>query len=294
MKIRIGTRGSVLALWQANWVGAALEKLGISTELVLIKTGGDLNQTDRIAELGVQGVFTKEIQRKLLDGEVDLAVHSLKDLPSGPVEGLKLAAVPERAFPFDAFLSPKFATIEELPENAVIGTGSVRRMTQIVYRFGNKFQIRDIRGNLDTRLGRLESGEYDAIIIAEAGLARLGLSDKIRQTLAPPLFLPAIGQGALGLEIRANDEKTVKALAPLDHADTHIAVAAERAFLHAMQGGCSSPIAALGIVANGKVRLHGRVLAKDGSKMFENTLEGPIEMAENMAVKLAENLPKPE
>lgn len=294
MKIRIGTRGSTLALWQANWVADALAKLGISTEIIQVKTGGDLNQTDRIAEIGVQGVFTKEIQRKLLEREIDLAVHSLKDLPSAPVEGLNLAVVPKRESPFDAFISPKYASFEKLPENAVIGTGSIRRRTQIIFRFGDKFRINDIRGNLETRLGRLESGEYDVVILAQAGLARLGLAGHIRQNLRPPLFLPAIGQGALGLEIRSEDKTTAELIAPLDHQETHLAVAAERSFLFTMQGGCSSPIAAFAEIINGKIRLHGRVLSKDGREMHEDILEGPKDEAENIGRELAAKLPKPE
>lgn len=270
--LRIGTRGSDLARWQANWVAARLSELGKNVEIIVIQTSGDRVQDESIANIGAQGVFTKEIQRALLAGEVDLAVHSLKDLPTDPVEGLILGAVPKRGPHRDVFLADKAATLNELPKGSRIGTGSLRRRTQIVNRFGTIFQIEEIRGNVETRLRKLDEGQYDALILAEAGLFRLGFSDRIRSVLEPPFFLPAVGQGALGLEIRADDRETARKIAPISDPATFAAVSAERAMLRTLQGGCIAPIAALGIVQDDVLTLYGRILSLDGTTMFEATL----------------------
>lgn len=279
--IRLGTRGSKLARWQADWVAGHLRRAGEAVDVVVVSTQGDRNQNDAIVNIGAQGVFTKEIQRALLRGEIDLAVHSLKDLPTEDVEGLALAAVPLRASSRDAFLSHRAGTLEELSEGARIGTGSLRRKTQIVYRYADRFRLEEIRGNVETRLRRLDEGEYDALILAEAGLARLGHADRIRSFLEPPDFLPAVGQGALGLEIRANDLSLARRLeaAALRDRDSFAAALAERAFLKTLQGGCIAPIAALGSVieADSRLRLHGRILSLDGKIRFEDVLESPLE-----------------
>ncbi|MCL2742561.1 MAG: hydroxymethylbilane synthase [Planctomycetaceae bacterium] len=291
MTIRIGTRGSVLARWQAEWCVAQLKQRGIETELVIIQTKGDVVQDKPLAGFGGQGVFTKEIQRALLENEADLAVHSLKDLPTQPVVGLTLAAVPKRASYYDVFVSNTFDGLQTLPAGAKIGTGSLRRKTQILYNFGDKFIIEDIRGNVETRLRKLDEGQYDALILAEAGLERLGLGNRIRSRLEPPFFLPAIGQGALGLEIRTDDKHTAALIAPLSDKKSFLEVSAERAFLRTLQAGCSSPTAALALFNGEELVLHGRILSPDGRKMLERITSGTLlRHAETLGIQLAEEL----
>jgi hydroxymethylbilane synthase len=267
--VRLGTRGSVLARWQANWTAEQLRAQGTAVEIVVIQTSGDRIQNESIINIGAQGVFTKEIQRALLDNKIDIAVHSLKDLPTDRVAGLTLAAVPMRESYRDAFVSLCAKNIEDLPKGARIGTGSLRRKTQILHHFGDEYRVEDIRGNVETRLRKLEQGEYDALILAEAGLKRLGFSHVIRSVLEPPFFLPAVGQGALGWEIRSDEEQMAALLQPFCDLPTFAAVRAERAMLRELQGGCSAPIAALGTVRNSTLTLHGRLLSLDGKQMFE-------------------------
>ena len=289
--IRLGTRGSVLARWQADWTANALRKHGCGVEIVVITTTGDLKQDGPIANIGAPGVFTKELQRALLDETIDVAVHSLKDLPTEPVDGLSLGAVPKRGPHRDVFVSNTAKAIDELPRNGVIGTGSLRRKTQILYRFGGRFRIEDVRGNVETRLRKLDEGRIDALILAEAGLTRLGFSDRITSFLEPPEFLPAVGQGALGLEVRRGDTETATAIAPLNDPATFAAVLAERAMLRRLQGGCIAPIGAFGIVGNEQFTLRGRILALDGSKMFDQTATAtPSEPPEPLGIRLAESL----
>jgi hydroxymethylbilane synthase len=289
--LRLGTRGSVLARWQANWTAEQLQAHRIATEIVVLQTSGDMVQHESIVQIGAQGVFTKEIQSALLDNKIDIAVHSLKDLPTENVAGLSLAAVPKRASYRDAFVSLIAERIEDLPTNARIGTGSMRRKTQVLHHFGNKYRIEDIRGNVETRLRKLEQGEYDALILAEAGLNRLGLADSIRSTLEPPFFLPAIGQGALGWEIRTKDQYIAELLQPLNDIPSFAAVQAERAMLRELQGGCSAPIAALGTVKDSTLTLHGRILSPDGKSMFDATLSSPLsEDAELLGISVARQL----
>jgi hydroxymethylbilane synthase len=271
MTIRLGTRGSVLARWQTHWCVNLLKEKKIDSEVVVIETSGDRIQHQSIVNIGAQGVFTKEIQQALFCGEIDVAVHSLKDLPTEPVAGLMLASVPQRGAYRDAFLSRRATAIDELPKGSRIGTGSLRRKTQIVYRFGDKFQIDEIRGNIETRLRKLDQGEYDALILAEAGLIRLGYSERICSFLELPFFLPAVGQGAIGLEIRIDDHRTAEQIAFLCDAATFTAVQAERAMLQKLQGGCIAPIAALGRVEGKTLILHGRILSPDGKTMLETT-----------------------
>ncbi|MDR3233545.1 MAG: hydroxymethylbilane synthase [Planctomycetaceae bacterium] len=294
-KIRLGTRGSLLARRQADWTAAQLLALGIETELIVIQTSGDTEQNRSIINIGAQGVFTKEIQRALLDGKIDLAVHSLKDLPTDPVDGLKLAAVPKRESYKDAFISLKAETLDGLPKKSRIGTGSLRRKTQLLHKYADRFLIDDIRGNVETRLRKLENGDYDAVILAEAGLKRLGFGDQIRSFLEPPDFFPAVGQGALGLETRA-DDAAAETAALLSDRDTFIAVSAERAFLRTLQGGCSAPIAALAAVKDGILTLHGRVLTLDGKMCYDKTqpvsadAEWTAETSETLGKTVAEFL----
>jgi hydroxymethylbilane synthase len=279
MPLRLGTRASALARWQANWVAAQLRQRGIDVQLTPITTTGD-RQLGTIEAIGAQGVFTKEIQLALLDGHVDLAVHSLKDMPTLAAPGLCLAAVPERAEAGDVLVSAQAASLADLPQGAAIGTGSLRRRAQLIH-FRRDLQMKDIRGNIDTRLRKLRgdpsdfrSGEnrtapYDALVLAEAGLRRLGLEAHITQKLPFEIVLPAPGQGALALEIRSDDEPTRRLVAQLDHAPTHAAVVAERAMLAALQGGCLAPVAALGRVDGDRLTLIGRVLSADGVRRIE-------------------------
>ena len=274
--LRLGTRGSTLARWQANWTAEQLRSQGIAVEIIVIQTSGDLVQNEAIVNIGAQGVFTKEIQRALLESKIDLAVHSLKDLPTEEITGLSLVAVPKRESYRDAFVSLIAERIEDLPADSRIGTGSLRRKTQILHHFGDKYRVEDIRGNVETRLRKLEQGEYDALILAEAGLVRLGLAEAIRSFLEPPIFLPAIGQGALGWEIRSDDWQTAEWLQPLNDESTFAAVRAERAMLRELQGGCSAPIAALGTVKGSVLTLHGRVLSLDGKEMVDAVQSVPL------------------
>ncbi len=266
--IRLGTRASALARWQADWVAARLKALGLVVELVPITTTGDRRQSGPIGALGGQGVFTKEIQHALLECRIDLAVHSLKDLPTEPIAGLVLAAVPERESVRDVLICRESPSLAELPRGARIGSGSLRRQAQLLHHRPD-LNLADIRGNVDTRLAKLDAGQYDAIVLAEAGLNRLGLAGRITERITPQVMLPAVGQGALGLETRTDDEATRTALLPLDHPETHAAVLAERAMLAALHGGCLAPIAAWGRLEADHLVLTGRVLSVDGAEQVE-------------------------
>ncbi len=248
--LRLGTRPSALALWQANWTRDALEANGVPVEIVKIHTKGDVDRNSAIVNLGAQGVFTKEIQRALLLGEIDLAVHSLKDLPVERIDGLRLTAVPVRADFRDAFVSNRFATLDELPPGAVVATSSMRRQSQLLRRSNGAWDVRPVRGNVETRLKKLDDGEFDAMILASAGLNRLGFGSRIRHFLERPDFLPAVGQGALGLETRADDAETIARVAPLADEATFLSVLAERSLLATLQGGCLVPIGALGSLSS--------------------------------------------
>ena len=248
--LRLGTRPSALALWQANWTRDALEANGVPVEIVKIHTKGDVDRNSAIVNLGAQGVFTKEIQRALLLGEIDLAVHSLKDLPVERIDGLRLTAVPVRADFRDAFVSNRFATLDELPSGAVVATSSMRRQSQLLRRSNGAWDVRPVRGNVETRLKKLDDGEFDAMILASAGLNRLGFGSRIRHFLERPDFLPAVGQGALGLETRADDAETIARVAPLADEATFLSVLAERSLLATLQGGCLVPIGALGSLSS--------------------------------------------
>ena len=289
--VRLGTRGSTLARWQANWTAEQLNAQGIAAEIVVIQTSGDLIQGESIVNIGAQGVFTKEIQHALLDNKIDIAIHSLKDLPTEYVSGLSLIAVPKRESYRDAFISLIAENIDDLPQDSRIGTGSLRRKTQVLHHFSNKYQVEDIRGNVETRLRKLEQGKYDALILAEAGLLRLGFADSIRSYLEPPFFLPAIGQGALGWEIRTADTQMAELLQPLNDVATWTAVLAERAMLRELRGGCSAPIAALGTVNNSTLTLHGRILSPDGKQMFDRVQSAPLtDDPELLGVSVAQDL----
>jgi hydroxymethylbilane synthase len=262
-RIRIGTRASALALWQANFVAGELRSRGRVVEVIHIKTQGDV-AVGPLGSIGGQGLFTKELQRALLDNSIDLAVHSLKDLPTDDVPGLLLAAVPTRAAAGDVLVSNAFTSLETLPPRAHIGTGSARRKTQLLFH-QRHWKVSDIRGNVDTRLRKLDEGQYDAIILAEAGLRRLGFDERIAEVISKSVMLPAVGQGALGLECRADDTATRESLAQLDDAATHAAVIAERALLKTLRGGCLAPIGAWARVEGDRLQLDAVVLNAAGT-----------------------------
>lgn len=263
--LRIGTRGSQLARWQAEWVAEQLRREGQDVELVEIATRGDIEQARSIEEIGTRGVFTKAIQRALLAGDVDLGVHSLKDLPTDPVEGLMLGAVSQRESPADVLVSNIAASLEILPNGARVGTGSLRRQAQLRY-LRPDLQIREIRGNVDTRLRKLDEGQFDAIVLAEAGLRRLGLIERIAQVLPLDVMLPAVGQGALAIECRADDQATRRVVAALGDPASHAAVVAERALLSRLRGGCMAPVGALGRIDGDELQLTAVVLSADGAR----------------------------
>jgi hydroxymethylbilane synthase len=289
LRIRLGTRASLLAQWQANWVAARLRELGVEVELVPVVTSGDQQQQTPFGGGGDTGWFTKEIQQELLAGRIDLAVHSLKDLPTAEVPGLALAAVPERAPVGDALVSTKHHSLDDLPPGAVVGTGSLRRRAQLLH-VRPDLRTSEIRGNVDTRLKKLDRGDYDAILLAEAGLRRLGFGDRITQVLPLSLALPAVGQGALGLETRDDDEAVRQAVAALDHAESHQSVLAERAMLSALRGGCLAPIAAHARVEAGRLRLTGRVLSLDGTRNLEAEYTAEPAHAAILGRQVAEDL----
>jgi hydroxymethylbilane synthase len=253
-----------LARWQADWVAAQLSARGVDVELIPITTRGDASKRDTISDLGSPGVFTKELQRALLDAHIDLAVHSLKDLPTDAVDGLVLSAVPQRESPLDVLVSRAGESLDALPAAAVIGTGSLRRRAQLLHR-RTDFLMKDIRGNVDTRLQKLAAGQFDALVLAHAGLKRLGLEGQITQILPYEIMLPAVGQGALAIEARCDDNATLALLEPLDHPPTHQAVLAERTLLATLLGGCLAPVGGVArLDSQGKLRLDAVVLSPDG------------------------------
>lgn len=286
--VRIGTRGSPLALWQANHVRDLLRPWA-EPVLVEIQTSGDRIRDLPLAQIGGQGVFTKEIQRALLEGRVDVAVHSLKDLPTLAVEGLMLAAVPPRGPTGDVLVSCRYRRFEDLPNAAVVATSSLRRRAQVLYR-RPELRLVDIRGNVETRLRKLREQDLDATILAQAGLERLGLGGTIAEVLDSSWMLPAVGQGALGLECRADDPLHRQLLGRLDHRPTHQAVLAERAFLRALGGGCQVPIGAHAQVGGDRLTLRGVVLSADGRRRVAGEMAGPPAGAEEIGQQLAQEL----
>jgi hydroxymethylbilane synthase len=287
-RLRLGTRGSALARWQAQWVADRLAERGVEVELVPITTRGDTSQGqgDAIGNLGSPGVFTKELQRALLDERIDLAVHSLKDLPTDVVAGLVLAAVPQRESPRDVLISPH-GTLDKLPAGATVGTGSLRRRAQLLHARAD-LQMRDIRGNVDTRLAKLAAGEFDAIVLAEAGLLRLGLEKHATQRFDPTVILPAVGQGALGIETREADPHTRALVEQLNDSQTHAAVLAERALLAGLRGGCLAPVGAWARAASaGRLRLDAVVLSADGTQRLAHDDEDDVTEAEALGARVA-------
>ena len=292
MKIlKIATRQSPLALWQAEHIRARLEALhaDLKVELVTFVTQGDKILDTPLAKIGGKGLFVKELEAALLDGRADLAVHSMKDVPMALPEGLSLAVICEREDPLDAFVSNTYNSFDELPQDAKVGTSSLRRKTQILKQRPD-LNIIDLRGNVGTRLSKLDSGLYDAIILASAGLKRLGLAERIRHTLQPEISLPAVGQGALGLECRATDQGVLDLILPLLHAETDVCVRAERAFNAYLEGGCQVPIAGYATLNQGQLHIEGRVGSVDGVTLLKVQLSGAPEQAEQLGVSLAQKL----
>ncbi|MFM7833683.1 MAG: hydroxymethylbilane synthase [Planctomycetaceae bacterium] len=293
--LRIATRKSPLALWQANYTAERLRLLPAQplVELVPIVTSGDTNQTDALRQFGGTGVFTREVQKAVLDGRADLAVHSLKDLPTQSTEGLALACVPERAPRCDALLLPAggaaITDLLELPQAAKVGTGSPRRQAQLLHHRPD-LQLSEIRGNVDTRLRKLDEGQYDAIILAEAGLGRLGLAARISLLLSPPTVFPAVSQGALGIEAREDDGVTLDLLAQLTCPVAMAEIQAERALLRTLRAGCHAPLGVWCSIADQQLTLTGVLLSHDGSTRLEQSASGNSADAEAIGRKVADLL----
>ncbi|MFC6052987.1 hydroxymethylbilane synthase [Acinetobacter sp. Ac_877] len=289
--LKIATRQSPLALWQAEHIRARLEALhaGLTVELVTFVTQGDKILDTPLAKIGGKGLFVKELEAALLDGRADLAVHSMKDVPMALPEGLTLAVICEREDPLDAFVSNTYASFDDLPEGAKVGTSSLRRKCQIL-KARPDLEIIDLRGNVGTRLSKLDAGNYDAIILASAGLKRLELADRIRHTLDPLVSLPAVGQGALGLECREDDQSVLDLILPLLHDESNVCVRAERAFNAYLEGGCQVPIAGYATLKNGQIHIEGRVGSVDGETLLQVNLNGQPEDAEKLGVQLAQEL----
>jgi hydroxymethylbilane synthase len=281
----IASRGSQLALWQARWVSAQLTALGHECRIEIVKTTGDKITDVPLAKVGTKGLFTKEIEEALLDGRADLAVHSLKDLPTELPEGLVLAAVPEREDPRDAVVGKRLA---DLPAGARVGTSSLRRSAQL-RKLRPDLTIESVRGNLDTRLRKLDEGQYDAILLAAAGLKRLGWGDRIAEILPAETMCSAVGQGALAIETRASGAG-FDAVQAMDHADTHAAVLAERGVLSALGGGCQVPIGAHATVEGGRLRLLGVVASPDGDEVIRGAASGAASAAESLGRALGNEL----
>ena len=290
-KIVIGTRGSKLALWQANWVKSEIEKRnpGLEVELQKIKTTGDKILDVPLARVGGKGLFVKEIEEALLEKRVQLAVHSMKDVPTELPKELHLRAITKREDPRDVVFSRTGLRLLDLPKGAKIGTSSLRRQAQILHMRPD-FQIMHLRGNLDTRIRKLDEGHFDAIILAGAGVKRLGFTERITEFLSPEVSLPAIGQGALGIETRRDDGFINDLIAFLDHPETSSAVRAERALLKRLEGGCQVPIAAYATLDGDTLRLTGLVASTDGKTFVKDAASGNRDKAEEIGTNLAEKL----
>jgi hydroxymethylbilane synthase len=289
--LRIGTRASLLAVTQSTWVKKQIEQQypGTQVDLVTIITKGDKILDVPLAKVGGKGLFVKEIEDALLDERIDIAVHSMKDVPAELPSGLHVAIIPQREEAVDAFISNRYPSLAALPQGAVLGTSSLRRKAQLM-ALRPDLCIQDLRGNLDTRLGKLDKGDYDAIILAAAGLNRLKMQDRITALFSPEDMLPAIGQGALGIELRQEDKELLAALQFLHHADTAAAVAAERAFLLRLEGGCQVPIGGFATLVGDTVQLTGLIAALDGQTVFKEHANGPRTAATVLGTRLADSL----
>ena len=289
--IRIATRKSPLALWQAEFVKAELEKFnpGLTVELVPMSTKGDKILDTPLAKVGGKGLFVKELEVAMLEGRADIAVHSMKDVPMEFPSGLGLAVVCEREDPHDALVSNRYSSIDQLPDGAIVGTSSLRRQCQLKAHRPD-LVIRDLRGNLGTRLSKLDEGQYDAIILAAAGLIRLEMPERIKQRIATDFILPAGGQGAVGIECRSDDQQTLQLIAPLNHAETATRVTAERAVNHRLQGGCQVPIGAFATVDGDQINIQALVGSLDGEQIIQRQIIGPKKDAAELGKFVAEQL----
>ena len=294
-RLRIGTRGSKLALWQANYVAEALHRLhGVETELIRIRTSGDRMQSAPVAQIneqigvesGRKGIFIKELEEALLGGTIDLAVHSMKDVPTEIPDDLGFAAITRREDPRDCLISRTGRALKHLPTGARIGTSSLRRQAQIRHQRPD-LEVADLRGNVDTRLKKLDAGEFDAIVLAMAGVNRLGLASRITQVLGEDLMIPAVGQGALGIETRADDQSTTELVSELDDTATRACVTAERALLQSLQGGCQVPLGAIGVIRGDELRLDAGVFSAAGSEYVRRSENGRPEKAHEIGIRLA-------
>jgi hydroxymethylbilane synthase len=285
--LRLGTRKSKLALWQANFVKEKLEALGCKVELVPITTTGDKILDTPLAKIGGKGLFVKEIENALLAGEIDLAVHSLKDVPITIPKGLTLSAITEREEPYDVLISRNGKKLEELPSGAVVGTSSLRRQVQIKRR-RRDLKVEILRGNVDTRLRKLKEGLYDAIVLAYAGVKRMGLSGEISQVLED--FIPAVGQGSLAIETRAEDERVINFVKVLNHEESWLRAVCERAFLRELQGGCQVPIGAYAWIEGDRIKIKGFISDLEGERFLEGYEEGGLQEAEEVGKRLAQRL----
>ncbi len=289
--IRIATRKSPLAMWQAEHVAARLREAhpGLEVELLGMSTQGDKILDTPLAKIGGKGLFVKELEQGMLAGTADIAVHSMKDVPVELPEGLHLPVILQREDPRDAFVSNNFTGVEELPEGARVGTASLRRQCQLSERRPD-LKIAPLRGNVNTRLRKLDEGEFDAIILASAGLKRLGFSERITAYLDAGQSLPAIGQGAVGIECRSDDDRVNALIAPLHHADTAVCVSAERAMNQRLMGGCQVPIGGFAVLEGGRLHLRGLVGEPDGSRVIRAEITGPAADSELLGTELAEEL----
>jgi len=292
-KIIIGSRGSQLALWQANWVKTELEYLynNIDINIRVITTSGDKIQDVPLANIGGKGLFVKEIEEALLAKEIDLAVHSMKDVPMELPAELGISVITKRENPLDALISYKGEILSNLPNGATIGTSSLRRSSQLL-KYRADFKILPLRGNVDTRLRKVKEGNYDAILLASAGLNRLGWANRITEEISHEILLPAMGQGALGIETRLGDTKTYDLISPLNHNKTHYAVSAERALVTKLNGSCQVPIGAYGKVENGLIILKGLVASLDGKTIYKSEKIGPVDDGIKVGQELGNQLLK--
>ena len=292
-EIIVGTRDSQLALWQANWVVDRLRKSnpGYTFRIQGIKTQGDNILDVALAKIGDKGLFTKELEVALLTDEIDLAVHSMKDLPTDLPSGLAVGAVCEREYPGDVLVSPHGYALDKLPEGAIIGTSSLRRTAQLLH-YRPDLKIVNIRGNLSTRLRKMAEEKMDAIILAYAGIQRLGLAERITERIPMEICLPAVGQGSVGIEIRHLDEEIMDIVETIDHRPSRIAISAERNLLKRLEGGCQVPIGAYGQVIGAEIKVQGLIASLDGQQLVRDAMSGSVNEAAKIGVKLAESLLK--
>lgn len=289
-KVIIGSRGSALAMWQTNHVAELLRnRFGVETEIIRIKTTGDKILDSPLAKIGSKGLFVKEIEIALQEKRIDLAVHSAKDVPTETPAGLVIAAFLEREDPRDALISKDGTGLAGLPQGAVVGTSSLRRRAQLLH-YRPDLRLVDVRGNVDTRLRKMNEGQFDAVILARAGLKRMGHEQDITEVISTEIMLPAVGQGSIAVECRSDDEQILQMLAEINHPETGLAVRAERALMRELEGGCQVPIGAHARMENGRLVMDGMIASLDGKIMIRDRIEGSPEDAESLGRELARRL----